>query len=54
MLLTAVRWPPSRFTSALEQFSIPQRTGVPFNDAYRCMNWRLTVPLLLIKILLQV
>ena len=29
MLLTAVRWPPSRFTSALEQFSIPQRTGVP-------------------------
>merc|ERR1711953_1101828 len=27
-------------------------TGVPFNDAYRYMDWLLTVPLLLIEILL--
>merc|ERR1711899_478673 len=32
----------------------PQRTGVPFNDAYRYMDWLLTVPLLLIEILLVV
>merc|ERR1712150_420139 len=30
----------------------PARTGVPFNDAYRYMDWLLTVPLLLIEILL--
>merc|ERR1712150_330403 len=30
----------------------PKRTGVPFNDAYRYMDWLLTVPLLLIEILL--
>merc|ERR1712039_11531 len=30
----------------------PSLTGVPFNDAYRYMDWLLTVPLLLIKILL--
>ena len=30
----------------------PQLTGVPFNDAYRYMDWLLTVPLLLIGILL--
>lgn len=30
----------------------PVRTGVPFNDAYRYMDWLLTVPLLLIEILL--
>merc|ERR1712166_1657820 len=27
-------------------------TGVPFNDAYRYMDWLLTVPLLLIEIIL--
>merc|ERR1711865_1030248 len=27
-------------------------TGVPFNDAYRYMDWLLTVPLLLIEIVL--
>jgi len=31
---------------------IPVVTGVPFNDAYRYMDWLLTVPLLLIEILL--
>jgi hypothetical protein len=30
----------------------PQLTGVPFNDAYRYMDWLLTVPLLLLEILL--
>jgi len=30
----------------------PKRTGIPFNDAYRYMDWLLTVPLLLIEILL--
>merc|ERR1712139_745802 len=30
----------------------PQLTGTPFNDAYRYMDWLLTVPLLLIEILL--
>jgi len=28
----------------------PELTGVPFNDAYRYMDWLLTVPLLLIEI----
>merc|ERR1712222_313445 len=32
--------------------SCPQLTDVPFNDAYRYMDWLLTVPLLLIEILL--
>ena len=30
----------------------PTLTGKPFNDAYRYMDWLLTVPLLLIEILL--
>merc|ERR1711935_1163753 len=30
----------------------PSLTGVPFNDAYRYMDWLPTVPLLLIEILL--
>merc|ERR1712039_1024409 len=30
----------------------PSLTGIPFNDAYRYMDWLLTVPLLLIEILL--
>jgi len=30
----------------------PVATGVPFNDAYRYMDWLLTVPLLLIEIVL--
>merc|ERR1712194_842967 len=29
-----------------------EATGVPFNDAYRYMDWLLTVPLLLIEIIL--
>jgi len=34
------------------QSEAPKLTGVPFNDAYRYMDWLLTVPLLLIEILL--
>jgi bacteriorhodopsin len=30
----------------------PVMTGIPFNDAYRYMDWLLTVPLLLVEILL--
>jgi len=30
----------------------PQLTGVPFNDAYRYMDWLLTVPMLLMEIVL--
>jgi len=30
----------------------PTLTGIPFNDAYRYMDWLLTVPLLLIEIVL--
>merc|ERR1712036_177159 len=30
----------------------PILTGTPFNDAYRYMDWLLTVPLLLIEIIL--
>jgi len=32
--------------------SAPVLTGIPFNDAYRYMDWLLTVPLLLLEILL--
>jgi len=34
------------------EMTAPSLTGVPFNDAYRYMDWLLTVPLLLIEILL--
>merc|ERR1712154_174009 len=30
----------------------PQLTGIPFNDAYRYMDWLLTVPMLLMEIVL--
>merc|ERR1712048_1160440 len=46
------------FNSWVEAYSYsteaadPVLTGLPFNDAYRYMDWLLTVPLLLIEILL--
>jgi len=44
------------FNSWVDAYSystgVPTLTGVPFNDAYRYMDWLLTVPLLLIEILL--
>jgi len=39
-------------TGGVMEDSAPKLTGVPFNDAYRYMDWLLTVPLLLIEILL--
>merc|ERR1719433_1974165 len=38
--------------TGVEQGNGPKLTGIPFNDAYRYMDWLLTVPLLLIEILL--
>jgi bacteriorhodopsin len=40
------------YTLGLNKYKGPKLTGVPFNDAYRYMDWLLTVPLLLIEILL--
>jgi len=42
----------TKVTGGAMQDSAPTLTGVPFNDAYRYMDWLLTVPLLLIEILL--
>merc|ERR1739845_324793 len=39
-------------TDGAMELRAPLVTGVPFNDAYRYMDWLLTVPLLLIEILL--
>merc|ERR1712241_1026568 len=38
--------------NGVPQGTPPKLTGIPFNDAYRYMDWLLTVPLLLIEILL--
>ena len=45
------------FNSWVEAYSFPEAgdpsvTGIPFNHAYRYMDWLLTVPLLLLEILL--
>merc|ERR1712154_161266 len=40
------------YTTGGNATGTPVLTGVPFNDAYRYMDWLLTVPLLLIEILL--
>jgi len=44
-------WETTIVNGALEMRT-PELTGIPFNDAYRYMDWLLTVPLLLIEILL--
>merc|ERR1711879_248174 len=46
--------PPSGVASVGENggYPDPTLTGVPFNDAYRYMDWLLTVPLLLMEIIL--
>merc|ERR1712194_621920 len=41
-----------RVVGGAMEMEAPTLTGVPFNDAYRYMDWLLTVPLLLIEILL--
>merc|ERR1740117_1463491 len=43
---------PTTTVNGSSEIGQPQLTGVPFNDAYRYMDWLLTVPLLLLEILL--
>jgi bacteriorhodopsin len=48
----AYHYTPGTITGGAMELSNPSLTGIPFNDAYRYMDWLLTVPLLLIEILL--
>merc|ERR1712160_208350 len=48
----AYEYAPSKLKDGAMEAGAPTLTGVPFNDAYRYMDWLLTVPLLLIEILL--
>merc|ERR1719265_1386680 len=48
----AYHYPKVQAVDGSVQIGDPVLTGVPFNDAYRYMDWLLTVPLLLIEILL--
>jgi bacteriorhodopsin len=48
----AYEYHPGKVIDGAMETSAPSLTGVPFNDAYRYMDWLLTVPLLLIEILL--
>jgi bacteriorhodopsin len=48
----AYEYGPGKVVGGAMEMSGPSLTGVPFNDAYRYMDWLLTVPLLLIEILL--
>merc|ERR1711904_472649 len=48
----AYHYSPTKSVNGAMQVADPTLTGVPFNDAYRYMDWLLTVPLLLIEILL--
>jgi hypothetical protein len=48
----AYSYAPSQLVAGAMESQDPTLTGVPFNDAYRYMDWLLTVPLLLIEILL--
>merc|ERR1712086_981762 len=43
---------PTETINGSMEIADPKLTGVPFNDAYRYMDWLLTVPLLLLEILL--
>jgi len=45
-------WVDAYSYKGVKQGDGPTLTGIPFNDAYRYMDWLLTVPLLLIEILL--
>merc|ERR1712137_1365523 len=45
-------WVDAYSYKGVKQGNGPTLTGIPFNDAYRYMDWLLTVPLLLIEILL--
>jgi len=48
----AYHYSPGHLSGGAMELANPTLTGVPFNDAYRYMDWLLTVPLLLIEILL--
>merc|ERR1712196_279405 len=48
----AYKYSPGTIKNGSLEMIDPQLTGIPFNDAYRYMDWLLTVPLLLIEILL--
>jgi bacteriorhodopsin len=48
----AYEYAPGKIVDGAMETGGPTLTGVPFNDAYRYMDWLLTVPLLLIEILL--
>merc|ERR1711869_167715 len=48
----AYEYHPATVTGGAMELAAPTLTGIPFNDAYRYMDWLLTVPLLLIEILL--
>ena len=48
----AYEYKPQSVKDGAMELGNPALTGVPFNDAYRYMDWLLTVPLLLIEILL--
>jgi len=48
----AYAYAPGSVVDGAMDIGAPALTGVPFNDAYRYMDWLLTVPLLLIEILL--
>jgi len=50
--VAAYDYTPQAIDGGAMDLSAPKLTGVPFNDAYRYMDWLLTVPLLLIEILL--
>jgi bacteriorhodopsin len=48
----AYHYGPGQVVGGAMEMKAPTLTGIPFNDAYRYMDWLLTVPLLLIEILL--
>merc|ERR1740139_717218 len=48
----AYEYAATRVVDGAMEDSAPTLTGVPFNDAYRYMDWLLTVPLLLFEIIL--
>merc|ERR1712048_270108 len=48
----AYQYTAGNYANGTMEIGAPKPTGVPFNDAYRYMDWLLTVPLLLIEILL--
>jgi len=50
--VTAYEYKAGKVEGGAMEMTAPTLTGVPFNDAYRYMDWLLTVPLLLIEILL--